>query len=130
MGSIRENEAAHRRRVLYIDDDQDLTLLIAAVLERRGFEVVCREDIAGARDAARDGFDAVVADLRLAEGSGLTLCRELRAERPDLPILVVSGDQSARDDVEAEGFDFLLKPVGIDTLDSALRRATGLPPTA
>lgn len=118
---IRSEPARHR--VLYVDDDRDLTALVATVLGRRGFDIVCRETFDDARLEVGRGVDAVMADLRLSRADGLALCRELRAAHPALPILVISGDQGARERVEADGFVFLLKPVSLSDLEEQLHRA-------
>lgn len=116
------SEAA-RYRILYVDDDRDLTALVATVLGRRGFEVICRETFDDARHEVGQGVDAVMADLRLSRADGLALCQELRAAHPSLPILIISGDQSARERVEGDGFVFLLKPVSLSDLEEHLHRA-------
>lgn len=97
---------AHRTiRVLFVDDDPALVRLGALRLTRLGYEVTgCEspeEALARFRDRPVD-FDAVVTDLSMPGMSGMELAREFLALRPDLPILMVSGQFRPEDAVEAQ----------------------------
>jgi PAS domain S-box-containing protein len=81
-------------RLLYVDDDPVLVLLVQALLQRAGYEVLC---LADAREAlavlaARPGdFDLVITDYNMPELSGLDVVRALRENRPGLPVIISSG---------------------------------------
>jgi two-component system response regulator HydG len=72
-------------------------------------------------------LEAVVTDLRMPQGSGTELCREVQSARPDLPVLVITAFGSLDTAIEvlrAGAYDLLPKPVDVDILVHAVRRAT------
>lgn len=80
--------------LLYVDDDEPLTDILGRLLTRKGHRVVGHTDVARALAdfKSRAGeFSLVVTDLNLPNASGLDVAREVRAVRPDLPVLLVSG---------------------------------------
>ena len=85
--------------VLVVDDDVELCELLARALIRDGHEVRQAGSLAQTRAALGQASpDVLILDLELPDGSGLELCRELRARAADLPILMLtaSGEVSAR----------------------------------
>ena len=52
---------------------------------------------------------------------GLDLARQVRRQRPDLPIVLTTGYQAMAEGAEAEGFDLLLKPYRLEALTATLR---------
>lgn len=103
-------------RVLAVDDDIDILLVIQSALETAGHTVVCCSDPHLVRDAIRDqSFDAVVLDVMMPGLSGYELLRRLRsrAESRRTPILFLSAraDSEARVRALRKGADdFLAKP--------------------
>ena len=85
----------HGERVLYIDDDEVMVVMVERLLERLGYRVTCLHDPARAiefvRAAPRD-IDIVVSDLNMPELSGLDVARALNAIRPELPVIISSGN--------------------------------------
>lgn len=82
------------RRILFVDDDETVVLLIKRVLERRGYRVSAHTDQAAALAALRvdpAAFDLVVSDYNMPGKSGLEVAREVRAIRADLPVAIMSG---------------------------------------
>jgi PAS domain S-box-containing protein len=81
-------------RVLYVDDDEVLTVVTSALLERWGCNVTTTNSASQAmsalREAAKD-FDVVVSDVNMPGWSGLDLAHEVGAVRPDLPVILTSG---------------------------------------
>jgi len=118
--------SADMLKVLVVEDEQDLCDLIAETLLEEGYEVVCARDGAEAMAAASASeFDLVLADIRLPKMDGLTLFRQLRAERPDTDVIVMTGNAAVADAVAVlkEGaFDYLTKPVNLDELGIQLKR--------
>src|SRR5918997_66793 len=81
-------------RVLVAEDEALVALSLADLLEAEGYDVVLAPDGADALDAARrlgDSLDVLVTDLNMPRLGGEDLIRELRAERPGLPGVVVTG---------------------------------------
>jgi len=85
----------HGERVLYIDDDEVMVVMVERLLERLGYRVTCLHDPARAiefvRAAPRD-VDIVVSDLNMPELSGLDVARALQRIRPGLPVVISSGN--------------------------------------
>ena len=120
-------------RVLLAEDEALIALSLADLLEAEGHEVVVAPDGADALDAARrlgDALDVLVTDLNMPRLGGEDLIRELRAERPCLPVVVVTGsapfggaDELRRHAGGHGPIVLLLKPVDCNELAAALRRA-------
>ena len=125
-------------QVLLAEDEALIALSLADLLEAEGHEVVLAPDGADALDTARDLGDALgvlVTDLNMPRMGGEDLIRELRAERPGLPVVVVTGsapfggEEALRRHAGGDGpLLLLLKPPDYAELAAALRRATTASP--
>jgi two-component system response regulator HydG len=114
-------------RVLIVDDDQALCETLAAGLARRELAVTWRTsgDLALALLDEED-FDVVVTDLHMGQIDGIALCERVALRRPDIPVIVLTGFGSfdtAVAAIRAGAYDFISKPVQLDVLAIALRRA-------
>ena len=81
-------------RVLLVDDEATVRQVARRILQRAGFQVVEAADGPEALElfmASPDAYDAVVLDLTLPTMDGKTVLRDLRARRPDLPVVLCSG---------------------------------------
>jgi two-component system response regulator RegX3 len=111
-------------RVLVVEDEAAIREAVAYALRREGLDVVEVERADEATDElARTGFDLVVLDLLLPDGSGLDLCRNLRAET-DVPIIIVSARVEEVDRIiglELGADDYLPKPFSMAELVSRVR---------
>jgi DNA-binding NtrC family response regulator len=114
-------------RVLIVDDEQSLRKVLAATLEREGYEVqvaVNGEEALAALD--RDGADVVVTDLVMPKMDGLSLLRKVVAQHPDVPVIVVTAHgrvDSAVEAMKAGAFDFVTKPFENAELKSIIAKA-------
>ena len=117
-----------RKRVLLVDDHAVVRYGISQLLNRESDLVVCgeEEDAGNALDAIRRlKPDLVIADLSLKDSSGLELARNIKAEFPSLPILVVSAhDESVYADValRAGAMGYLMKDDSPDQVAVAARK--------
>ncbi len=106
--------------LLLAEDESLLRLSAARALETAGFRVVqaASGEEALARFAEHPEIAALVSDIRLGGMDGIALAQALRAERPELPVLLISGyaDAAAREAVAALDFAFLAKPFGLQAL--------------
>lgn len=113
--------------VLVVEDDADHLLMLEALLEMGGYEVVCARSCAEACTVlSTRSVDALVSDLSLGDGTALDLLRGLGADRPQVAI-VLSGFDSVEDIDRslAAGFDaHLAKPTPPDVLTGTI--AAGL----
>lgn len=111
-------------RVLVVDDEADVRSVVARALKADGHAVVTTEDLTAARQAVLDGTDLIVLDLRLPDGFGLELCRELRARGSMVPILLLTALSHVASRVEglnAGADDFLAKPFAVAELRARVR---------
>lgn len=119
--------------MLVVDDDPTVGEVVVAYLERAGFTTERAQDGPGAVAAASDSPpDAVVLDLMLPGYDGLEVCRRLRRERPDLPIVMLTARGEEDDRIlglEVGADDYVTKPFSprelVLRVQSVLRRAGG-----
>ena len=113
-------------RLLCVDDDAAVCRALTAVLAGQGFDVACANSGDDALALLRkQDFDAAILDLNMPGMSGLELCRRAHALRASLPIVLVTAFgsmQTAVDALRAGVSDFVVKPVQIPELLSALER--------
>ncbi|MEK8022628.1 MAG: sigma-54 dependent transcriptional regulator [Candidatus Hydrogenedentota bacterium] len=112
--------------VLLIEDDALLGNAMERTLKLAGRQVERVRSLAEARRADPARFTAVLLDIGLPDGSGTDLLTEWKLARPELPIIVVTGDMSfdtALSALRGRAFDYLLKPVSPDALCAVLARA-------
>jgi two-component system response regulator HydG len=82
-------------RILCIDDDQDQCGLLDAALTRLGYAAVTTTSpMAALEHVANEPFDAIITDLGMGEMDGLTLCERVLGTRPDVPVIVLTGQGS------------------------------------
>ncbi|SHG35989.1 sigma-54 dependent transcriptional regulator [Massilia sp. CF038] len=116
-------------RVLVVDDEADLRELLEITLVRMGLDVDSAETLREARAfLSQTDYALVLTDMRLPDGLGLELVREVTASNKSTPIAVVTAYGSADNAVialKAGAFDYVSKPVVLDELrvmvQSALR---------
>jgi two-component system response regulator RegA len=116
---------ASEQTLLLLDDDAPFRTRLARALEQRGFDVTAVESVAQANDALKTKAPAyAVLDLRLEDGSGLTVVETLHAKRPDCKVVILTGYgaiATAVAAVKAGAIDYLAKPADADDIVKALR---------
>ena len=114
-------------RVLAVDDDVDFLELVRDGLATQGIEVTTCETVGAAvRALEEDGepFDLVVTDLGLSDEGGLALLEKLVENRPEIPVVVVTGHGDAAGAARALGAaGVLVKPVELEDLVDAIGAA-------
>ena len=113
--------------VLLVDDDPGLRRALADRIRYWGHAVTEAVDVATALTASKqDGYDLVLLDLALPDGSGLDVLREMRKEGASADIVMLTAHGSIESAVEAirsGADDFLTKPADFDLLRAAVERA-------
>ena len=119
--------ASHAARILVIDDEPDLRTLYELTLLRQGYRVESAADLLQAREHLKaQRFDAVITDMRLPDGLGLELLRDLAADQRRERCVVITAHGSAENAVEAlkaGAFDYLTKPVDLKQFRSVVASA-------
>src|SRR5579875_1236310 len=114
-----------QRRILIVDDEENIGRSLRLILEREGYAVTLCLNAAQAK-AQPQRADACLIDVRLPDGSGIDLLRWMRASDYDAPVLMISGHGTIADAVEATragAFDFLEKPLSRDRVLLAVKNA-------
>ena len=121
-------------RVLIVDDDAVSCQLLAEVLQGDGVQVLWETEPAAALAAARRaGIDLAILDLRMPQMNGLALMEALRADAPGLPVMIMTGFGSMDSAVEAlssGAIDYVSKPMNVEEIRAAVRRALARRPDA
>ncbi len=118
-------------RVLMAEDERMAAEVIEEELVEAGFEVLAANDGQAALDLAATGagFDLLLTDLKMPRLDGKELIARLRAKRPDLPVVVMTGFPPQDGAVSLQAgpgpLRLLTKPVGITPLVAALRDVAG-----
>lgn len=114
-------------KILVIDDEPDLRTLYELTLLREGYRVEAAGDLAQARQQLESSqFDAVITDMRLPDGLGLELLREMVTSQRSERCVVITAHGSAENAVEAlkaGAFDYLTKPVDLKQFRSVVASA-------
>lgn len=108
------------RKILVVEDDPDISALVELHLVDAGNEVVLASDGRdGLERALGHTFDLVILDIMLPGVDGLEICRRLRTEKPELPILMLTARTTELDRVlglEMGADDYLTKPFSVREL--------------
>jgi len=116
-----------RARVLIIDDDDAMRDMLVEFLRQRDWDAAaCASAEEGVRRVAGEELDVVVTDLRMPGMTGIDLCHRLTSTRPDVPVIVMTAFgnlENAVAAIRAGAYDFVTKPVQLDMLEIAVRRA-------
>jgi len=115
------------RRILVVDDEENIGRSLRMILEREGYQVNAVKSAAELRAfPERARMDLFLLDVRLPDASGIDLLRELQAAETPGPVIMISGHATIADAVEATragAFDFLEKPLGRDRVMVAVKNA-------
>ncbi|WP_442603632.1 response regulator [Paenibacillus sp. KN14-4R] len=122
-----------RRKILIIEDDQDISRIIKDYIEKNGYEVYIANDGNEAWQSIESlKPDFIILDIMLPDIDGIDLCRQIR-EKNNVPILILSARGSDTDKVLGLGFgadDYMTKPFSLSELlarvKSNLRRVESM----
>ena len=114
-------------RILVVEDEKKIASFIARGLKEQHYAVdTAHEGEAGSALADVNEYDLVILDVMLPGKDGLTLCREIRKNKPEVPVLMLTAKSAVKDKVKGlkEGADdYLTKPFAFEEL---LARITAL----
>jgi DNA-binding response OmpR family regulator len=115
--------SAHR--VLLLEDDANLGLVLQEHLKLNGYDVtLCKDGEEGTRALARDRFDLCLVDVMMPKKDGFTFAREVRAGNDQIPLIFLTA-RSLRED-RIEGFrigcdDYITKPFSVEELQLRIK---------
>jgi excisionase family DNA binding protein len=118
-----------RPRVLVVDDEASIRDLLAKTLALAEYDVETAPDGHAAIERMRVGsYDLLIADLKMPGVDGLTLIREAKRLKADMPVIIITGystESSAIDAVNLGVAGYLTKPFRVPQVLSAAARALG-----
>ncbi len=114
-------------RILVVDDEEPVRVMIGATLDRQGYEV---QFASSGREAInlleQDSFDLVLTDIVMQDGNGIVLLERIHSQQPYVPVVMVTAihDISVAIDAMRRGaHDYLLKPFERQHLVATVQRA-------
>ena len=123
-----------KQRVLIVDDEPDIRELLEITLLRMGLETSSAEDYSTATRLLNDeSFDLCLTDMKLPDGDGIALVEHIQQQFPHIPAAVITAHGSidlAIKAMKSGAFDFVSKPVSLETLRNLIDKALTLPSTA
>jgi DNA-binding response OmpR family regulator len=115
-------------RVLVVEDDPAISHFVVRGLREENYRVDLAEDgLTAERMCADESYDAIVLDILLPGLDGFALCRRLRRDGVDTPVLMLTARDAVPDRIQgldAGADDYLVKPFAFDELLARLRALT------
>jgi len=119
-------EKSPKARILHVDDEPDIRLLISASLREFGYVVATAGTNAEALTLVQEfKFDLCILDVRLPDGSGIELCQKIHELQPSIPILYYSAyasDEEQQAALSVCGDAYLKKPVSATELKKTIAK--------
>ncbi|WP_353230035.1 ATP-binding protein [Novosphingobium sp.] len=124
----RRQKWTHGGRVLLVEDEDTVRAVAERALVRQGFEVVTASDGEEGLETlvrtyeAGGKFDMIVSDVVMPTMDGPAMAREIRARRPELPFLFMSGyaEETLRREINIPNMHFLPKPFSVQQIVTAV----------
>ncbi|MBI4917520.1 MAG: sigma-54-dependent Fis family transcriptional regulator [Acidobacteria bacterium] len=114
-------------RILVIDDEPSVCVSCKKILREDGHEVeYCLAGLEGVRRAIEGDCDLVLLDLKMPDLSGMEALERIRAGRPELPVVIITGYATIQTSIEAVrkgAFDYIPKPFTPEELSLAVHKA-------
>jgi DNA-binding response OmpR family regulator len=125
-----EQVKREKKRILLVDDEQEIVESMRMALEAKGYEiVVARDGNQGLAMAERDDPDLMILDMMMPKRSGFLVLEKLRRSRPvPLRIIMITANEGNRHKAYAEMLgvdDYIRKPFAMDQLLSSVGRLLG-----
>ncbi|HEY9219616.1 MAG TPA: sigma 54-interacting transcriptional regulator [Phenylobacterium sp.] len=122
---------AASKKILIADDDSSIRLVLSQAFSRLGYQVRATGNAATLLKWVSEGEgDLVVTDVMMPDGNVFDVLPRIRKERPKLPLIVMSAQNTLHTAVNAAeigAFDYIPKPFDLDDMTSAARRAMARP---
>ncbi|MFZ1956072.1 MAG: response regulator [Desulfobacterales bacterium] len=113
-------------RILVIDDEPVICDGCRMILSEKGYHVdSCPTGSTGLRSIETDPYDVILLDMKLPDIDGMEILRHLRAKRPAVNVIVMTGYSTVSNAVEAMklgAFDYLAKPFDDEQISLAVKR--------
>ncbi len=122
-----EKDAGGKKRILLVDDDQEIVETLRIALEARGYEIlVARDGNQGLVMVEREDPDLVILDMMMPKRSGFLVLEKLRRTRPvPIRVIMITANEGSRHKAYAEMLgvdDYIRKPFAMDRLIESVQR--------
>jgi DNA-binding response OmpR family regulator len=122
-----EKKSTSAKRVLIVDDDNEIVESVKFALEQRGYQVlVARDGNQGLSMAEREDPDLVILDMMMPKRSGFLVLEKLRRSRPvPLRVVMITANEGSRHKAYAEMLgvdDYIRKPFAMDRLMESVEK--------
>jgi two-component system, NtrC family, response regulator HydG len=119
------------KRILIIDDDMDMCILLSRFLQRKGFETeLAHTGNKGIAKFKESKFDIVLCDFRLGDKEGREVLHELKTINPHAIVIIITGYsdiKTAIDVIKAGAFDYITKPMIPDEVLNVINKSLNEP---
>jgi len=113
--------------ILIVDDEPDIRDVLAISLQDMGYRTEAAENAGKAFDVFRERNPLIVlTDIKMPGGDGIELLRKIKHENPETEVIMITGHGDmnlAIRSLKYQATDFITKPIDVDALEIALRRA-------
>ena len=114
-------------RILVVDDEAAICLLVAVYFQKKGFNTITASNAADAYGMLeQEQYDAIITDVSMPGEDGVSLLGRIHKAWPDIPVILMTGYadmQMAIDAIKLGAFDFVQKPFDLDYLVKVAERA-------
>ncbi|HXT19496.1 MAG TPA: sigma-54 dependent transcriptional regulator [Thermoanaerobaculia bacterium] len=115
-------------QLLIVDDESSLLEFLGLLFQGEGYRVATASSVTAARErlAVGDGFDLVMCDIHMPDGSGLELLRELKEQHPQASVIMMTAYTSTKSAIEAMrlgAYDYVSKPFDVEELKVLVQKA-------
>ena len=113
------------QRILIADDEETFRESTVEILAEAGYACSAARDAAEAESLLENGYDLLLADVRMPGNAHLEFLENVSRRHPELPVVVITGYPTVGTAVESFRLsivDYLIKPVGVDDLKRAVER--------
>ena len=114
-------------KILLVDDEKDFLSIMSERMQVRGMDVSTAASAKEAIEmAGAESFDAIILDLQMPEMDGLEALKVLKAQKPELQVILLTGHATIEKGVEAMklgAMDLMEKPADLKTLADKIKKA-------
>ncbi|MDD4356277.1 MAG: sigma-54 dependent transcriptional regulator, partial [Smithellaceae bacterium] len=114
-------------RILIVDDELNMRLVLAAMLKKEGYEVTAASNGSEALQILKSGlFAAVITDLKMPQIDGMELLDRVSRKYPDIPVIIITAHGTVATAVEAlkkGALDYITKPFELEELKNVVSKA-------
>lgn len=118
------------QRVLIVDDEPDIRELLDITLSRMGLQTSSAASLGEARERLQEATpDLCLTDMKLPDGNGISLVEHMQQEFPQVPVAMITAHgsvETAISALKAGAFDFISKPIELDTLRKLVSSALNI----